>query len=588
MVLITYFLALTLAWSAQVSGKTTGKTTTRTTRNFLEPYKLKDFIVKKTTVKGRMQIYYDLNKDSKVDQIETFELKTFESRQFESRRLTQKKIDRNFDGKFDYTKDVFFGRKDGLLDKSNSDTNFDGKIDKTEESYLLDRTKEMNTKKIIVYTKLDKNHDGKMNVSFSRLLDWRQHKEILCNDRSSRLIKNLTPILTKLSTTTNKHVSEDDKKDIKNNFYITEFGFKIHEDCIDKWGKSDILETVQDGLSTGMQCLVELEKKHQKTNSGNSISGALRNAVAIQSLLETQQVSLICNEQKFDWTGISAHASVGEGYDSEYDIEHPFISLSPACQGLKIEGVNETIFHEVFHNIGYRHGESIEYAHTCAACCFPNTRQSDETKELACDICAMDETEASSKQYVEKIVNWSSKNYGASPAAIKVAKTYIKENSNDRNKKRWGLLQLANTSSVFFNPIGVELTKIIKKNSEASLSSRLSLEETNIVKENLRYHKNPSFKPYQSQTRIIAEAMYAFYMEGDVDGALKKIEENLDEIKIKPGTYESVYSNNKSTLEELLSEIYLEDRKEQSGYTSNQKKALQILSQMRANERMSR
>ena len=590
-------LVLTLAWSTQASSKvtdkatgktinqtakqTTGKTktrTTRTTRNFLEPYKLKDFIVKKTTVKGQMQIYYDLNKDSKIDQIETFELKTFESRQFESRRLTQKKIDRNFDGKFDYTKDVFFGRKDGLLDKSNSDTNFDGKIDKTEESYLLDRTKEMNTKKIIVYTKLDKNHDGKMNVSFSRLLNWTQHKEVLC---SGGPVDELKLFLKNLSKKIDTNASEKE-----GNFYITDFGFKIHDDCVDKWGKSEILETVADGLHTGMQCLIELEKKYQQkvkngpakkeqtNNKRANVSGALRNAVAIQSLLENQPVQLICNETTHNW-GLTAVARASlknwdavSGYEGD-EIKHPFISISPQCSDLKTSNVNQVIFHEIFHSIGHLHGKSVEYAYTCSMCCFPY-KHSDEAKKLACDICAMNETEASSRQYVEKIVSWSSKSLSGRFTATQTAKAYIKANPKNNDEKKWGMLQLAKAS--YYSPVSFELVKVLRKKSQNTPPS-LSREEIKALKK-----EHSRFKFYQPQARVTAEAMYAFYMEADVDGALKKIEKNID--KIKAGTVPIINVHNALDLRDLLLEIAKPTG--DTNYTDEQqKRALSLLDKIR-------
>ncbi len=66
--------------------------------NLLKPYGLDQYTVKTVKNKNISKTFYDLNQDSKVDQIDTYK----------NKKRIKRVMDRNSDGQFDQTNEVFY------------------------------------------------------------------------------------------------------------------------------------------------------------------------------------------------------------------------------------------------------------------------------------------------------------------------------------------------------------------------------------------------------------------------------------------------------------------------------------------------
>jgi hypothetical protein len=76
--------------------------------------------------------------------------------------------------------------------------------------------------------------------------------------------------------------------------------------------------------------------------------------------------------------------------------------------------LKRTIFHENLHNLGYRHGDGIEFPYTCEASCFPyKDKENDSQSEslLACKICNGDYPSEESIDYLNDFVEYSDLSY---------------------------------------------------------------------------------------------------------------------------------------------------------------------------------
>lgn len=175
-------------------------------------------------------------------------------------------------------------------------------------------------------------------------------------------------------------------------------GVYVDQKCWGIHGKKEFSQLITKTLSHGLQCLEELETEQSHDHAFKFVD-------FISSDLPEDNLKIYCSENvtKFsspDWES-KAYASAGheedKSYNSEHQMVHPYISLRPEALFSKSE-MKKLLFHEFFHNQGYKHGTSIEFANACEECCFLKedwgqaspTIQAERRHQLACKICAGD------------------------------------------------------------------------------------------------------------------------------------------------------------------------------------------------------
>jgi hypothetical protein len=67
----------------------------------------------------------------------------------------------------------------------------------------------------------------------------------------------------------------------------------------------------------------------------------------------------------------------------------------------------EELFHELFHNLGYKHGEGIDFPYLCDSCCFPDKGLSanDALKARTCEMCAGKTLAPSRRDYISALTD---------------------------------------------------------------------------------------------------------------------------------------------------------------------------------------
>ncbi len=474
---------------------------------FLKAYNFDQYVLKKTTDnKGITRVRYDLNRDSKVDQIDSYRGKF----------RFQRELDLNFDGRFDKVIHYYSDIKNDIFKEVQFDKNFDGKFDRKD---TFKQVKALN--KIVIQTKLDRDFNGTMESSFSNVLTLVQNSDAYCREQLGLLGGQLEKIPKSVISNLSR----------EGDFYVTGFGFNIHRDCFDKLGKRKALNIVKNSVSTGLQCLMDLQEKYQRKNGKGAVSGALRNAIDMRELLEEGDVKLVCDEKGRNWKGPKkGYASAGSSLKIRdynglgYDVGHPFISLSPKAKGRSEKSVMRTVFHEFLHNAGILHGDGIEYSYTCGTCCFPSSKKSKRAVELSCKICATESNTFGTREYALDFIDWTRAHKFSRGNVTKTLTMYIKEHPND---KRWGIIQLANAQSSPYNPVAIELAELLKR--ELSNPTSGELKELDHLIEKHRNSKGTQQR--KEQARPIAQVLHALYFKEDREEALNIIERNIKPLK---------------------------------------------------------
>lgn len=457
---------------------------------------------------------FDLNKDGKIDRIEYYQGKT----------LVRLEEDRNYDQKMDYI-EIYDHSSFYLI--IQQDTNHDGKIDfkKSYSKHSLKRSK--------VHVEMDRNFDGKFEATIVEIVDDHQKSsecgELSMQDEIERFANGAVGIAQK----------------IPGGFSSSGFGIKIENDCFSKWG-NDFKDLVKSSVDIGMQCLDKLAKE-----SPSRMTGALRNSFELSEILKEDKISLVCSDsdKDYDWSSTAAHASTAPSDKLKgKDIGHPFIALNPSYpkssgnqRAKENQNIQNTIFHEMLHNLGYRHSESIEFSYGCGTCCF-DKEISTSGKDAACKICAGDYVNELDPNYLSDFVQYGKESYNekfAFNAVIKSAKLQPQDLSS--------AALLAEAASGVFNPLGPELAKIIEANHaqkiDSKMQSRLASAKT--------YEAEDDFKISQKTNTILAKSLYELYFNHDGAKSIENLKQNKDLIKREIAALEKKGGNSVWIAEEL-------------------------------------
>ncbi len=310
----------------------------------------------------RQAFEFDDNKDGKIDNIF----------RYQNQRLVEHLNDRNYDGKFDYQMKVV-----GELTTIESDNNFDSKFDRVELIEKLEKES--------IY-KLYRIENGKRVLAIEKRIQNTQHSEAvnMCSYESflnsinslDGLISDFDPILEKLN----------------NGFYEFTPGVNIHKSCLDNFGDENFETLMRNSLDKGMSCLSELGTNNKETGAKGEIANII-NLLNIQLSGKVRPTSVICHQKDYSWDGTIANASVGSNKLKSLGINGPYVSLNPKMKSGFLNSIKNgpprdelegIVFHELLHNLGYRHGHGIDVSYGCEVCCFSENKSA---KVSACNIC---------------------------------------------------------------------------------------------------------------------------------------------------------------------------------------------------------
>ena len=405
---------------------------------------------------------------------------------------------------------------------------------------------------------MDKNYDGVFEIKYNEYIEITQKQDeelISCyQDDVSGVLDNLfTDISEVLATNESGLIS-------------TSFGYDVDPACLKKWGNT-FLNDVKDSMKTGLQCLSKLHKDSGLQN----VTGALENSFLISKLLKNERVSLVCAEETgYKWTGTAAHASTSNSVNAKLkdypNIKHPFISINPTYPNVDSDRtldqerdyIKSTIFHEQLHNIGYKHGDSIEYPYACSDCCFG---KDPEKKALGCKICLGNYDDGLDEKYIEDLIPWAQKTF-KNGIAEDVSIKYLKEN----NKSIFGVTMLAKSFNLGFSPVGEELkNQIIKGNPDLSEEE---LESLNTI-----YGYYSGNIKYISESKVVANALYELYYNKNSKNSLSYIEKNKKALrklvkKSKKKNHSLASKDLVSGLDKIIYEIWINNYPDQSESTN--------------------
>ena len=435
---------------------------------------------------------YDINSDGIKDRFE-YSIDT---------KLIRIEEDRDGNGKIDFIT-ILNDKEFSRIEMQDQQGN--GKFDRKQSFKLIEGNKTKLT------TEVDKDGDGKYEINYSTISNNDQKQEncdLIVNQKIEDLTKSTLKAISKTQL----------------GFLPSGLGYKIDHACYTKWGY-DFNKIVKDSALGGLKCLKDLDKKGKL---GTQQTGAIRNAFNLSKQFEGDKISLVCSEDQkedYDWSATMAHASTDSKDElKRMKVKHPFVSINPNYPEHKsgtdlqaeIKELKSTIFHETMHTLGIRHDESVEYPYTCEKCCFDD-KASPELKEVACRVCTGNYKNESDKSYVKDFIEYSKLSYDEI-RGIKSAQKYLKEHPKDPSAL--AMLSLAESGS--FNPIGVELAKIIEE-KKLALKDPQDIIQLEIIKSS---NSPERFSESKRSSKVIAQALFELYYNKDGAAASKILFDN--------------------------------------------------------------
>lgn len=465
----------------------------------------------------------DLDKDGIKDRFEYYQ----------GKKLIRLEEDRNNDKKIDFIT-IYNDSKYFKIEKQ--DTKNKGPFDRIVFYSIQD------SNKVKIRTTKDSNGDGVFDIDFVNIQDTIQNQDPCVEEVNTQVkIDGLTDFSLKAAA------------DLNEGFLPSGVGHKIDKACLQKWG-NNFPEIVTNSVKTGLSCLRKLANN---APSKNGVPGVMRNLKDLEGLLEEDNISLVCSENDFGWSGSRAHASTTPTDTmTSPSVKHPFISLNPKYPTVKeaptekeVTDIQRTIFHEQIHNLGYSHGHGVEFAYSCASCCFADYG-GDAGQKAACKVCTGDYKNTSDKDYLRDIVIFSNLTYNEN-VGQDASINYLKENP----KNLFGISNLAKSSNSFFDPLGYHLAKVVKeKNHNLTLEDKATLESI--------LSRAPTDGNLSANT--LAQVTYQLYFEKDGNKAISILEQNKEllreefkNLEAKKGNTNFVANNLKKSTSRVIYDVWI-------------------------------
>ena len=221
-------------------------------------------------------------------------------------------------------------------------------------------------------------------------------------------------------------------------FYRTGYGLLIHQSCVNKLDGEELNRIACSALREGVSCLWKLGTSSSLDNVGR---------LAALFARTDRPPKLNCPDDGQDSILEYGYAHSTKSYNQS---DHPSIYLGideiPGFQNRSLspegmEFLRSTLFHELFHNLGYSHGLAVEYPYTCEACCFSAETKSESDKKLACRICRGGYSGIQDPRYLVDISKYADRERSILSDTRDLVAGYVLKHPRDRNARAlWTLL----------------------------------------------------------------------------------------------------------------------------------------------------
>jgi hypothetical protein len=327
---------------------------------------------------------------------------------------------------------------------------------------------------------------------------------------------------------------------------------RVHKSCLDKFG-GKFLTLLDLGMKEGMKCIKQINGE-----------GSKKNRLLLEKLFSSKAITFNCNEKDyFKTSNLSAHASIDTTWNkASLDLIHPYVSINPdyvlsdsevTGEVTDFEFMKVVLFHEYFHNLGFAHSRTVDYAYACEECCF----SFNDVKEKACKVCSTNYSSMSDPRYVKDLLDWGRKS---------------------SFKKSIGV-EYAFRNALFKKPGSAENLKTFLDDLPSSIAviTAKKLKDLAILehgKSNENYYDSD---PFYKIVQRASDAQIELYVRGSLSKAVK-IYYEIDEIpfrdRLKSKTVKDIWDDLLYDMDFVL--MILKDSKRMTEYNKLEKKYYEI------------
>jgi len=409
---------------------------------------------------------------------------------FSKNRLVLRERDRNGDGKMDEF--TSYGTDEKIV--RQIDSHFDGNLDVEETlvregPYIVRTTRRAKGKKPVIWAVVSVEHYPLAQEEGKAGHDGAEEEAL----KAMQATEGLRPLAKPFEA------PSDDGKNV-----TTKFGFQVAKDCLDTDAK--LAERLHETLAEGVKCLIKLDDEGK-----NHVS-------KIASLLLGQpSPRLMCTLEGQKWGRREALSSLPP--------EPPWIAVNPTFLAAATpQTMKQTLFHELFHPLGYAHQSDVDYPYACSFCCFPSEAKTDAEKkkqplitDLACKICgAHFEGGVDNLDYLKKMAAFLPKilkaHHGTRPLL-----QYLKKHKGEPEEREAEFALVRSLSGVFEAPVASALLNRLEPVTDKGEMALLNLVRF--------YDKKPWAPQYASASKRLVSAVDA-WTEGNDDEAARLIRES--------------------------------------------------------------
>lgn len=314
--------------------------------------------------------------------------------------IKSKEIDYNLDGQFDFVESYNEGE---YLYTTKVDSNFDGVFE-------VEKRASLNGKKITLKTfaRVDGKSVQKTEESLDLLLP--QSNCVELREQTISFFENFAN-----SFTTVLNYTRDD-------FTNIDYNLSIHKSCYKNFKSEKFNKYAKNAVTRGLSCLSEIAKK-SKSLKGRAEVFNLLDMFKIHFERGENNIEFACNEDSVSWRSANAYGSHSPGPAfGKNQLKHPFVIINPSFRNdwlgnvernsrdysdEKFQGV---LFHEMIHNMGYRHGVGLDLSYACEGCCFSGEKlevgEITKSDNLACKLCVGNYKDETDEQYMEDMAKF--------------------------------------------------------------------------------------------------------------------------------------------------------------------------------------
>ena len=248
-------------------------------------------------------------------------------------------------------------------------------------------------------------------------------------------------------------------------FHKTKYGVLVDKQCTKRVSKKYFEGNLLLSYQKGVSCLKKLG-----TKASNDILQRINKLFKDKN----NPPKIFCGESEFEvkkkglsWKTAKAYASPNKTFEF-HGMQHPFISLDPkGSWNFNEYDMQGTLFHELLHNTGFIHTETIERPYSCQSCCFnlmdkPNLymnlgKNAQKEKDAACKLCKSEYEGITDKKYIKDFVTFRA--LGAQRHRIfSILKNYMKEAPNDD----FAIKEFIRAEKLYGGEIGEKLQQVLK------------------------------------------------------------------------------------------------------------------------------